>query len=292
MPAWMDIVGRAVPTAIRGRFFALSSLLASVGGLLGSVGTAYILGAVAPPASYGVCFLIAAAFMGLSYLALALVREPETPPPPPAPPFWTHLRSVPPLLRRDGNLRRFLVARALGMAGAMATAFYTVHALRLHGAPEWEVGVFTAAQFAGQIAGNALLGWLADRAGHRLVLVTGMAATVAANAVALAAPSLALYPVVFVLTGVQVAAVNVSGLNILLEFAPTEQERPTYVGLGNTSLGPVACLAPLAAGVIVDGLGFAAVFAMAGLCAALALAVLLRVRDPRHTALAPPSMAT
>ncbi|MEK7444461.1 MAG: hypothetical protein AABZ70_06370, partial [candidate division NC10 bacterium] len=70
MPAWMDIVGRAVPTTLRGRFFAVTSMAGSAGGLAGGVATAWILGAVTPPASYGFCFLLSTLCMGLSFGAL------------------------------------------------------------------------------------------------------------------------------------------------------------------------------------------------------------------------------
>ena len=50
MPAWMDIVGRAVPLTLRGRFFALSSVAASVAGLAGSLLTAHILATIPAPA--------------------------------------------------------------------------------------------------------------------------------------------------------------------------------------------------------------------------------------------------
>ncbi len=66
---------------------------------------------------------------------------------------------------------------------------------------------------------------------------------------------------------------------------PVESERPVYVGLGTTMLAPVAFLAPLVAGVMVDGWGFAAVFSTAAAASVLAVALLLgRVRDPRHAA--------
>ena len=58
MPAWMDIVGRAIPTHLRGRFFAMASLTGNTGGFLGSFATAYILGVLEAPVSYGVCFVI------------------------------------------------------------------------------------------------------------------------------------------------------------------------------------------------------------------------------------------
>ena len=88
---------------------------------------------------------------------------------------------------------------------------------------------------------------------------------------------------VFVLYGVQVAAINVSWLPVLLEFAPTVELRPTYIGLGNTFLAPAAFAAPLLAGVAADGLGFGATFAAATLFGLIALGLLVgRVRDPRH----------
>jgi MFS family permease len=145
------------------------------------------------------------------------------------------------------------------------------------------VGLFTALLLAGTIAGTVTLGWLADHAGHRVVLLAGAAASVAANALALAAPSLVLFGLAFVLAGVQGASVTVSGLNVLLEFAPAAEAQPTYLGLGHTSLAPVAFTAPLAAGLLADVAGFPVVFAASAVGGALAFGLLaLRVRDPRH----------
>ncbi len=283
MPAWMDVVGRTIPTTLRGRFFAVASVLASAGGLIGSFGTAYILTAVRAPWGYGICFGIAAVFMGLSYAALTLAREPPAVVTSPPVPLGMYLSRIPTLLRRDRNLAWFLAARSFAIFGMMASGFFTVYALRTLGAAPWHVGVFTAVLLAGQIAGNVVLGWLADQAGHRLTIMIGVAATVAANLVALGATSLPVFGVVFALAGVQVAAINVSSLNVLLEFAPGTAERPTYVGLGTTSVAPVAFAAPLLAGVLVDTVGFQPVFGAAALFGVVGLGLLAtRVRDPRH----------
>src|SRR5205809_357065 len=202
MPAWMDIVGRAIPVTLRGRFFALSNLAAAGVGFAGSFLTAHVLAVVRAPASFGVCFLCASACMALSYLALALVREPAATTSSPAVALGTYLRRIPPLLRRDANLRWFLVARA--------------------------------------------------------------------------------FVAVFLLTGVQGAAISISNLSVLLEFAPVPEEQPTYVGLGTTLMAPVALGAPLTAGLLADALGFAAVFALSAAAGSVALTLLLAlVQDPR-----------
>jgi MFS family permease len=170
----------------------------------------------------------------------------------------------------------------------MASGFYTVHALRHHAAPDWAVGVFTTALLAGQMTGNLALGALADRAGHLVSLGIGTGALLLANVAALLVPSLELFVVVFALQGVHLAAVNVSGLSVLLEFAPSPAARPTYVGLGTTLLTPVAFGAPLIAGLMADALGFPAVFVVAALGSLAGLALLLgRVREPRHLCILP-----
>ncbi|PYN21539.1 MAG: hypothetical protein DMD99_19395 [Candidatus Rokuibacteriota bacterium] len=285
MPAWMDIIGRLIPITARGRFFAFANLAAGAGGFAGSFATASILAAVPAPASYGACFIGAAVCMALSYAALAVVREPATTGRSEAVTLRAYLARIPALLGRDPNLAWFLAARAFAVIGSMAGGFYTVHAIRAWDAPAAQAGVFTTLLFLGQMAGNAVFGWLADRRGHLLVIMMGLAATLAGNLVAITAPTLGAFGVVFVMMGAQIAAMNVSTLNVMLEFAPVLEERPTYIGLGTTLMAPIAFGAPLAAGLLADAFGFTSVFAAAALAASVALGLLLtRVRDPRGAA--------
>jgi MFS family permease len=282
MPAWMDIVGRAIPTTLRGRFFGIANVTASIGGLLGSVLTAWLLSAFAPPRSYGLCFLVGSVFVVVSYAALARVREPDGSVVSESLSLAAYLRRMPALLRRDRNLFWFLVARGAGTLGGMATGFYTVYALRVFGAAEWQVGTFTTLLLAGQVVGNVGLGWLADRVGHRAVLVVGLGTLAAGNLVALAAGSGRGLEPVFALLGVYNASVHISARTILLELAE-EGERPTYIGLVNTALAPLTFSSPIVAGLAADRLGFPFVFALAAALCAVGVALLLAcVHEPRH----------
>src|SRR3989475_5452415 len=116
----------------------------------------------------------------------------------------------------------------------MASGFYTVYALAAWDAPPSQAGVFTTLLLAGQVAGNVSLGWLADRMGHRVVIIVGLAATVGANLLALGAPSLATFGAVFVLAAIQGAAISLPHLNALLGIPSTPRSQPPYRGLGPT----------------------------------------------------------
>jgi len=283
IPAWLDVIGRTIPTTLRGRFFAAANVLASAGGLAGSAGTAYLLAAFPAPRSYGLCFVAGTAFLAVSYLALSRAREPVEATRRAPVPLGAYLRRIPALLRRDRNLAWFLASRAVMTLAAMGSGFYTVYALRAFAAPDWRVGTFTALYLTGQMLGTASLGWLADCAGHRLVLVLGVAALAAGNVWALAAWSASGLGPVFLLAGVHQAAIHLSSRTILLEFTEDPDERPTYVGLANTALAPLAFAASLVAGLIADRLGFPAVFAGSAGFGVLALALLVtRVREPRR----------
>ncbi len=282
MPAWMDVIGRVIPTTLRGRFFGFANLAASAGGLAASVVTASILATVPAPTSYGLCFVGTSICLALSFVALVVVREPASTSFSPAVPLREYLARVPALLARDSNLTWYLTARAFGVVGSIGSGFYTVYALRAWEAPAAQVGVFTTLLFVGQMVGNTALGWLADRRGHRLVIILGLAATLAANLTAMTAPTLGAFGAVFALMGIHIAAMNVSSLNVMLEFAPAPSEQPTYVGLGTTLVAPIAFGAPLGAGLLADALGFLAVFVVATVAGGVALALLIaRVRDPR-----------
>jgi MFS family permease len=280
----MDIVGRAVPVTIRGRFFALTALAAAAAGLAGSALTTEILARVPAPTSYALCFVCATVCMFASLVALALVREPAASALLPARPrLRSYLRRVPTLLRDDRNLRWFLVVRWFSITGSMAAGFYAVYALRAWQAPVAALGVFTALMLTGSMTGLLALGWIADRAGYRIVVMTGIAAMLAANLVALAAPSLTAFGAVFVLAGLQEAAFRIAYPTVLLEFAPRPEAQPLYIGVGNTAITPIAFAAPIAAGLLVDRAGFGAMFATATVAGVLAVATLaLRVREPRR----------
>lgn len=282
MPAWLDLIGKVVPTTARGRFFAFANGIGALLGLAGAAGVGVLLDTWGYPIGYGLCFLAGTAFLVLSFVFLVMVREPPGPEVRQRQPHGAYLRKLPGLIRSNRNLARFLAARSLSVIGHMANGFFTVYALRQLGAGDASVGLFTALMLSAQTAGSFAFGWAADRRGHVLVLSLGALASGAAALCALAAGSVvALYPV-FVLAGLSIAATQVSGMAVGMELGP-EDERPTYVAINNSWVAPFALVAPLIGGLLADRVGYGPVFALAAAFSLIAAAAFrFAVRDPRR----------
>lgn len=281
-PAWVEVVGKVIPTPYRGRFFAVGSAFSTGLGLLGALASGYFLREHPFPSGYALCLGATFVCLLISYAAMAAAREPAAETTRSRLDMRAHLEQLPRILKRNPSYSWYLIARALTVAGMMAVAFYTVHALRSLGAEEWRVAGFTFALLAAQAGGGIALGLLADRAGHRVSLLLGAVSATCANILALSTSDLALYHGVFLLLGLSLASTTVSSLTFVLELAEGEN-RPTYVGLATTAQGPFALAGPPVAALLAAWQGLGAVFVAAGLMSFAAAAIyLVKVEEPRR----------
>lgn len=281
-PAWQDMVARVIPADRRGRFFGLSSFTGSALGAAGAVLSASLLARFPFPRGFAWCFLIGATCIQASWCFLALVREPPISSAKEPVPQSTYFRGLPAVLQRDRNFRAFLASRVATGLGRMATGFVTVYAVARWHLPDSIAGTFTMTLLLSQMAAYLLLGFVADRQGHKVVLEWGALVLTAAMAFCLIAPSSAWFYLVFVALGISSAADILSSLMIVLEFTGP-QDRPTYVGLANTTSGAFTALGPLLGGVLASVWGYPTLFAVALAMMLLALGILrFLVQEPRE----------
>ncbi len=242
--SWQDLIARCFPVDRRGRFMGTTMFVGAGMGALGAGFSAWLLRTYSFPTNFSYTFLIAATGIAISWMCLALTREPVQRSSAPRRGSREYLAGLPDLIRRDLNFRRFLVSRALMALGGMGSGFVTVSAVTRWHVADSVVGIYTAAYLAGQTAGNLVFGFLSDRYGHKLSLEAGIAASVAGFIIAWLAPGPEWYYVAFGLLGISTAAVIVSGILMVMEFC-TPERRPTYVGIANTGIGLASVAAPL-----------------------------------------------
>jgi MFS family permease len=185
------------------------------------------------------------------------------------------LSGVIPLLRRDAHFRMYLLSRAAIALGFVGHNFLTAAALERFNLPNSEVGVFTAALLIAQALGDLGLGALADHWGHKQVLELSTLIGVIAIMLAIFAPTPSWFILIFVLVGVAQAGYTLSGFTLAMSFAG-DADRPTYIGVANTALAPVAIFGPLMTGALAEFAGYEALFGLLILIGIVGLTILHR----------------
>ena len=275
------MIGKVLPVHRRGIFFGVSDGLGTLMGFAGAFFVGIILDDFGFPQNFATLFFVAAVFMGISWIGLALNREPESHIVKAHIPISHYFRQLPAVLRSNHNFRRFLLSYSVGRFSLMGTSFFIVFGNDTFGLSGAEVGALTAVLLGSQAVMQLAFGWLGDRRGHKFNLtIFAFATGLAALSASIASNALSLIPA-FILLGTALAADRISHLNIVLEFAVPE-DQPTYIGLTNTLLAPVVFLAPIFGG-WVAGIGFQTLFLMMLICGAIGgLLLTIWVNEPRH----------
>jgi MFS family permease len=281
--SWTSMISKIIPSESRGTFFGTQAAVANLFISGAAVVAGYLLDWFDSPLDFMYCFLIASLFFTISWFALAMTREPadyekvidENPTP-----LWHGAGQI---LKRDKNFNWFLAARVLSQFATMGFAFYIVYALRRFQMDAVTAGYLTATLTISQTVANAGMGWLGDRVGHRLMLIIGAASATFSSLLAWAAPSLAWFFPIFILTGFTNVSIWTNGMTMTVDFSG-EKERPFYIGLAQTLTAPATIVAPLIGGWIADTQGFVITFALSTVLSIVMMSILIfLVKDPRKT---------
>lgn len=280
--AWQSMISKIMPPNRRGTFFGMQSAGANSFGAVGAIVASLILGAFVFPNNFAVLFFVAGVSLMLSFAFIGFTREPENDPKDVSEPlkwseFWQRLKMI---LKRDGNFRWFLIARALSSVSVTAISFFTIFAVREHNMSPETAGIMTSILLISQTFSSPLLGWVGDNWGHRNVYAFGNLLMVLSIAIAMIAPDISWFYAVFALTGVVNATQWTPIMAISAQFG-TVAERPIYIGMANSLVAPVTISAPIIGGILADTAGFGVTFGLSLVAGLLAVTVLLMLMiDP------------
>jgi MFS family permease len=280
---WQSMIAKIFPATLRGTFYGVQSGATNFMASVGAFVAGGFLVALPYPYNFAACFGTAglAMFISLGFLSKTQEIDHEIAPTP-----QRNWREVILLLKNlmvtDSNFAWYILARMLAQLSQMGLAFYTIYALREYGVDAHIIGLFTGVMMLTQMLVSPIMGWVGDKFGHRSTLAIGDAAMALSAMIALFAPGVGWFYVVFVLTGIVNSTAWTSILAISSEFGNT-QTRPYYVGLSNTLIAPVTLLAPILGGWLADFAGFEVLFVVCVVIAFVAGFIMLYcVEDPRH----------
>jgi MFS family permease len=288
LAAWSDWVAHLFAVGIRGTVFGTAMCASAASGTLGGLLAGWLLSRLPVPDVYGYLYLASGVFACFSILTFGFVEDPAR--------LNAQDETVPrikDLLGRfrlslaDRNFRAFLVARILSSAGfcmvPLVAAYYASEAGG--GLSSSRVVSYGAALTAGSALSNLTLGRLGDRYGHRLGLLIGSGAQIAALSVLLLGHGEVSCLLTYFCAGVCVGSSLVSHANMMYETCPHDL-RIAHLTVGSLVLGTFTSFLPLLAGAAAARWGLPPVFG-AGLAFSVAAMawLLLKVREPRYVLL-------
>jgi MFS family permease len=283
---WFDFLARAIPLRRRGRLIGISQTVSGVAGIGVGVLIGLILGRSCRPFAdnYALLFALSAVALVPSTVALTLIRETPRSHRPPDEADTRAQNWLRPVVG-DRDFRTVIACRWLIAAIDLATPFFVVHAADVLQLPQSVIGTFVIAQTVGAIVASASLGPVTERYGPRNVIRVGGAAVMVAPLLALAIHYAGggwlgrAYPLVFAAIGV-LNTVRMLGFNTyILEIAPA-QERPAYIGLGNTLAG-LMTVAPTIGGLVLQATSYPVLFTLAAAFVGAGFIVSLRLRPAK-----------
>jgi MFS family permease len=279
-PVWFDFYAKLIPLRLRGRITGIRNALAGTLAFASGAILTWLLSNFSFPENYALVFFISFIFQATAILFQSRIIE-DTPsktlPFQSMREYGKQLRQV---VKTNLLFRNFLIASSFTILGTMPLAFYTVYALNTFHADESIVGQFTLTIIAGHIISAPMLGYLADHFGNKLTLICTASSLLLASLVALAAPSLSWFYLVFVCIGINAGTEVMIRYNLAIEYGPLEQ-RSTYIGLTNTILSPLY-FCGLLGGWISNTVGYHTLFILGALCSLVGISLLVyKVQEPR-----------
>lgn len=281
--AFMEVVGKTIPTVRRGGFFGWrmfsGGLLAALGGLV----IKKIMATYRFPYDFGYTCIIAWSLMFFGLLCFALLKEPENIDPLEKASPKRHLKTAVEIFKDNANLRKLIFSKAWFNTALMAAPFYVIFAIEFLGAAEWMAGIYLTVQMIGYLSSNLLWGWLSNRASNRLVILLSGFFRILSPLIAFAGYFITIDPYVFsgvfLFLGMAEAGIDMGYMNYMLEISP-DKGRPLYIGLVHTLIAPTILFAGLGgwlSEIITLKWLFAAVFVTVG----IALFISSKLKEPR-----------
>ena len=278
---WQELIATVIPVSHRGRYWGTALIFGKTMGMIGAFVSGVLLSTIAYPKNYAYMFLIGFACASISYLFLSRNIEPEIerPAPPTDNNLWGKTKEI---LKSDLNFRMFLVNRGVVFLSFMGLGFVTVYGLEEFNLPISYSAFFTAVMLVAEIIGFGIWGIVGDKVGYKRVIeLSNLFLILGLFALLLVKSIWGLY-LVFGILSLAHSGEYIADQNIAMEFGQ-EADRPTYIGMSKTLIGPFILMAPIIGGGIVKIWGYQSMF-FAALIISLISFVIIKffVAEPRH----------
>ena len=278
--AYVFLLGKSFGPELRALFFTRRQIISSVGILVSAVIARQVLSVFSYPFTYFILFGAAAAVLLTATLGFWMVREEPSEVTVRAG-YLETIKSLPSVLKGDGNLRTYLLfANSIGFHVAL-TPFYVSLAYHRYTLDLRLAGNLLFFQILGMVAASLLWPRVVKKTGFKGVLRMWSLLSIMAPPLALLVSwflPLPFYLALFLFTGAAVSARKVSQEAVIVELS-TEENRILYTGIiGTLNLSIV--IFPIILGGLIRLAGYIPVFIGVSLMSLAALLFLQKLSCP------------
>jgi len=239
--AFMEIVGKMIPTNKRGTLFGLRMFFGGLLAVLAGPIVKYMLDRWQFPVNFGYLFFIALITVIMGLAIYAFTRELPPPVMKTKPGFKDNLAKSLSVFKNDVNMRHLVFAMYSTNTALLAMPFYIILATEQLGIPGPLAATYLSFERIGFLGLNLLWGWLSNRISNKLVLKVSTIFAIMAPALALYSiyhyPGYFIFGLVFFFNGAALSGTSLGYINYLLEIS-NDENRVLSIGLVHTFIAP------------------------------------------------------
>lgn len=247
---WISLITKVIPHDHQARFFGVRYSLCGAAEILGSFAASMIFKFVPYPTNYGIIFVIVFILLMVSYYFMSNVYElPTQVKKIRQTGYFSRIKEI---LIEDRNFLMYFISTVAIILGKAGFSFQVIYAKVKLGISSEQAAFIATGIFISQTAGYIFWSYINTKFNYKKSIEMSSLLFIPAIVAMLLMDNIFMLYVSVALFGFAQSARNSGENNLVIAICPREQDKPAYVGLRNTLLGPFFAFVPLLAGVVAD----------------------------------------
>lgn len=261
-PFFMSIMPKLISREQRGR---LSGFGNAVGSFI-AIGTSIFIGILLKnlmyPYNYTTIFAVG---ILLLFVDAALFHFMESEPPDKIIDknfgYLQYFKHIPMLMKKNKKYATIVIGACFFVISNISLTYYSLYGIRSFNAGATEIAVFSSITMVINIIGNIILGIIADKLGHRLVLQYSAVSGIAAGIIILTTKGIFSVYAAYALSSLCSCGFQLSSGMLIIEEVPKD-ELPVYISINSIVSMILSTFIMLVSSLIIDKFSFTPVFAV------------------------------
>lgn len=274
-PFYMSLFAKMIAEQQRGRLRGYSGGVANLIALGSAFLTGILLKEVPFPYNYTFIFALGILILLVEVVNYSLMKEQPDLVTPIEMKYFEYFKAIPSMFREYPKFKQLVFGFCFLMISQVSLAYYVLYAVRTFDVNAQQIALFTAITCLVNIAGNIVFGILADKFGHRLIVLISAAFGGIAGFLVVGVPQLWAVYVAFAFTNLCMSAFYLSSGILIVDLVQREK-LPMYISMNSMITLLVSSVVTIGSSFLVDMVSFGSVFMIAGVSGLIGGLVLFR----------------